>query len=290
MSLTRFVSKLLAALLLLTACSQSSDHSPVVASVYNRELHRDDLKGLVPQGLSAEDSLTVVRNYVEQWIRQSVILAKAEKNVKNDFSRELQEYKNNLLVYAYERQILDQLLDTMVSSKEIMEYYDMHKSDFTLKNAIVKVVYVTAPAKSPAVAKIKRIVSRDEFSASDVVDLEEAAALAGIKGYFDATSWIPFVTLQTAIPITAYNEQSYLSQHRTIAFNDDSLFYAARILDYKLADEISPLDVQRDNIRAIILNHRKIDILNKLQNDLLEEAEEGGHVKSELRVKNKNKQ
>lgn len=283
MSLTRFVSKLLAATLLMTACSQSAgDYSPVVASVYNRELHQSDLEGLVPDGLSPDDSLTVVKNYVEQWIRQAVILAKAEKNVKNDFSHELQEYKNSLLAYAYERQIIDQLLDTVVTNAQIEEYYAEHKGEFNLKSSIVKAVYLTAPAKAPAVAKIKRIVGRDDFSESDVMELEKLASVNGFSGYYDASSWIPFVTLQTAIPFTAYNEQRFLSQHRSIAFSDDSLFYAARILDYRVTDELSPLEVQRDNIRVIILNLRKIDILNKLQADLLKEAEDDGAVKRTL--------
>ena len=42
---------------------------------------------------------------------------------------------------------------------------------------------------------------------------------------------------------------------------------------------MSPIELQRDNIRAIIINHRKIEILSKLRSDLLKEAEEGGHVK-----------
>ena len=266
-------------MLLLTSCFHSDDHSPVVAIVYNRELRSSDLEGLVPAGLSSEDSLTVVKNYVEQWIRQSVILAKAEKNVKTDFSRELQEYKNSLLAYAYERQIIDQLLDTLVTEAQIEEYYSQHKDEFVLKSSIVKAVWLSAPVKSPAVAKIKKIVLRNDFSDSDVMDLEETASRNGFSGYYDAGSWVPFVTLQTAIPITAYNEQLFLRQHRSIILSDDSLFYAARILDYKVGDELSPLEMQRDNIRAIILNHRKIDILNKLQSDLLKEAEDGGYVK-----------
>lgn len=283
MSLTRLVTKLLATTLLLTACSQAvGDRSPVVATVYGRELHRGDLEGLVPAGLSHDDSLVVLKNYVEQWIRQAVILAKAEKNVKNDFSRELQEYRNNLLAYAYERQIVDQLLDTVVTDAQIEEYYQEHKNDFQLKSSIVKAVYVTLPVKSPVVAKIKKIVLKSHFSDSDVLEFEETASRNGFSGYFDADSWIPFLTLQTAIPVSAYNEQLFLRQHRSITLSDDSLFYAARILDYKVTDEISPLEIQRDNIRVIILNHRKIDILNKLQSDLLKEAEDGGYVERML--------
>lgn len=266
--------------MLLASCSSSADDaSPVVAEVYGQELHLGDIEGLVPAGLSAEDSMAVVKNYVEQWIRQAVILAKAEKNVEDDFVRELQEYKNNLLVYAYERQIVDQLIDTAVTARQIREYYNEHKNEFVLKSSIVKAVYVTAPVKHPAVAKIKKIILRDRFGDSDVLELEETASRNGFNGYYDASVWMSFVALQTVIPVTAYNEQLFLRQHRTITLSDDSLFYAARILNYKVTDETSPLELQHDNIRAIILNHRKIDILNKLRSDLLKEAEEGGYVK-----------
>ena len=50
-------------------------------------------------------------------------------------------------------------------------------------------------------------------------------------------------------------------------------------LDYKVSDDIAPLEVQSENIRSIILNHRKINILNRLQADLLKEAEKSDNVK-----------
>lgn len=280
----RLLSSLLLLLWLLPSCSSSNDDdSPLVAQVYDRELHANDLVGIVPPGLSYEDSIAILDNYVDQWVRQAVILAKAEKNVKQDFARELQEYKNNLLTYAYERQVLDQLLDTAVTEEQIRDYYEEHKGDFLLKSSIVKAVYVVAPAKAPAVAKLKKIVQRGKFEEKDILELEETASRNGFTGYYDADTWIPFRNLQATVPVTAYNEPAFLKQNRHIAFSDDSLFYAVRILSYKVSDEISPLEVQRENIRALILNHRKTEALNKLRSDLLKEAEDGGHVK---RIKN----
>ena len=90
---------------------------------------------------------------------------------------------------------------------------------------------------------------------------------------------MPFYTLQGAIPITTYNESLYLRQNRTIQLNDDTTAYLVRILDYKVSDDIAPLEVQSENIRSIILNHRKINILNRLQADLLKEAEKSDNVK-----------
>lgn len=276
--------RLLSSLLLLTAllstgCQRRSDDTPLLASVYGHELHRSDLAGLVGEGVSSDDSAAIVASYVDQWIRQTVILTKAEKNITDNFDRQLREYKNSLLTYAYEQQIINQLLDTNISEELIAEYYEQHRDEFHLKSAIVKAVYVTAPAKSPLVGKIKKIIDRRDFDDQDVVELETLASRHNLSGYYDLDTWIPFYTLQSSVPVTTYNENLYLKQNRTIMLTDNDITYLVRILDYKMSDETSPLELQTENIRSILLNHRKIDILNRLQNDLLEEAEKGDHVK-----------
>ena len=281
MPFARLTSSLLL-LLAFVACSRQPEVSPVVASAYDRELHLSDLSGLVPEGMAPEDSALVVANYVDQWLRQAVLLTKAEKNVEADFSREMQQYHDNLLAYAYERQIVDQLLDTHITAAQIRQYYDEHRSDFRLKTSIVKAVYVSVPRKSAALAKLKSIISRPSFAERDIVELEETASRHGLTGYYDAATWMPFYALQRAVPITTYNERLFLRQNRTITLADDSLNYCVRILDYKVSDDESPLELQLDNIRSILLNHRKNEIIDRLHADLLAEAERGGHVKKNI--------
>ena len=266
-------------MLVATACHRGEELSPLVARVYDHELRKADLKGLVGEGVSVEDSIAIVDNYVDQWVRQTVMLSKAEKNVSDDFSRQLGEYRNSLLVYAYEQQIVNQLLDTHVREYQIIEYYNNHRSQFQLKNSIVKVAYVAAPKKSAVDARLRAIVNKTHFIDDDVMDLEEIASRHGFDGYYDVNSWIPFYTLQASVPITTYNENLFLKQNRSIVISDDSLTYYVRILDYKMSDEVSPLELQHDNIEAIILNHRKVEILSNLQADLLAEAEKSGQIK-----------
>lgn len=281
MSYARLLSSLLLlAATLTTGCRRQIDDTPLLASVYGHELHASDLEGLIGEGVSADDSVAIVTSYVEQWIRQTVMLTKAEKNIKDNFDRQLGEYRNSLLIYAYEQQIVNQLLDTSVSDEQIGEYYNQHQEDFRLKSAIVKAVYVTVPTKSPAVAKLKSIVSRRNFEEKDIVELEELATRNNLSGYYDADTWIPFYTLQSAVPITTYNENLYLKQNHTITLNDNDVTYLVRILDYKVSDETSPLELQTENIRSILLNHRKLDILNQLQADLLKEAERSDNIKT----------
>lgn len=276
----RLLTNLLIATLVMVSCHrQEVDTTPLVAEACGYELHTSDLAGLVAEGVSPEDSSAIVNGYIDQWIRQTVLLAKAEKNINDDFERQLREYKNSLLTYAYEEEVLAQLLDTTVSESQVAEYYNQHSEDFHLKNAIVKAVYVIVPNKAASLAKLKKIIQKHDFDDHDVVELEETASRHGNTGYYDADTWIPFHTLQSAVPITAYNEGLFLRQNRSIVLHDDSLTYVVRILDYKVGDEISPLEMETDNIKSIIINHRKIDILDRLHSDLIKEAQENGKVK-----------
>mgnify|MGYP006916052187 FL=1 len=266
------------AVVLLGGCRHKGDDTPVVASVYGHELHRSALDGLVSSGVSPEDSAAIIASYIDQWVRQTVLLDKAEKNVKEDFSRQLNDYRNSLLIYAYERQIVNQLLDTVVTSAQIREYYNTHRADFQLKNSIVKAVYVVAPKRSVAVPALKNLIHKRVFSDAEVVDLEQLATRHKLQGYYDADTWIPFYTLQAAVPITTYNENMYLRQNHAIVLTDDSLTYFVRILDYKVSDDISPLELQKQSIRSIIVNRRKVELLGKMQSDLIDEAERGGNI------------
>lgn len=272
-------SPLIVLLLAVVGCRNTTDDTPLVAKVYQHELHKSDLSGLIPEGVSPEDSVAIVKNYVEQWIRQTVLLDKAEKNIKEDFSHQLTDYKNSLLTYAYEQQIVNQLLDTNITAEQLSLYYEQHRDEFLLHNAVVRTTYVVVPLKHPALGKLKNMISKSQFSDENVVELEEVATQQGLTGYYDIETWMPFYNLQRAVPIATYNESLFLKQNASVSVSDERFTYLVRIMEYKVSNDPAPLDLVAEDIRALILNHRKLEILNTLQNDLLEEAMQSDNLK-----------
>ena len=263
---------------MLAGCGNAVSDDPLLAKVYGHELRMSDVEGLYDEQMSADDSAAVVANYINQWVMQMVLLEKAENNVSRDFQKELQHYKNSLIIYEYEQQIVRQLLDTNVSDQDIEAYYEAHKKDFVLKNSIVKAVYVKLDKGSIHVNKFKRMMQRADFDDSDIVDLQHLAERNAVSGYFDVNTWITFFKLRQEVPISTYNEELYLRNTHNIVIDDGSYVYLARILDYKVTDQISPLELEADNIKTIILNARRHEILQRMQVDLLREAETSGDV------------
>lgn len=246
---------------------------PVVARAFDNYLYLSDIEGLVGEGVSPEDSAAIVNNYVNQWIQQMVVLEKAKRNVNNRFEKELQNYKNSLITYEYERLIIEQMLDTNVPDEEIRSYYEANRDNFTLKTPIVKAIYIKLDKESPEVSRAKRILERASFDDDELDELQKIASVYAIDYSFDRDTWMPFYRFQSAVPVETYNETGFLRSTSSIAVSDDKYSYLARILEYKVADEISPLEVEYDNIRTILVNRRKIDIIKDMQRELLKKAE-----------------
>ena len=259
-------------------CSCRRNNDNVVARAYDNYLYKSDLKGLVVEGMTPEDSAAIVSNYINQWVQQMVVLEKAKRNISNTFDKELQNYKNSLITYEYECNIVDQLLDTSVNRQEIEDYYNANKDNFVLRTSIVRCYYVKIAKDSQQAGKLKKLMKKSKLTDKDVSEIERLALVYGSDCSLDRETWIPLSQLQTLMPIEIYNDAMYLRDNKTITATDDKFLYIARILEYNTDNQISPIDYEYDNIKAIILNRRKIDIIKNMQRDLLKKANEKGEI------------
>ena len=266
---------ILIASLLTTACRQHD--AEIVARAYDHYLYRSDIEGLVAPGTSPEDSTAIVSNYINQWIQQQVVLEKAQKNISTNFDKELQNYKNSLITHEYEQLIVEQLLDTNVSEKEISDYYEANAQNFVLRSNILRCIYLKLPVGAPCIAQVKRLMN-GTVTDETIVEIQKAAAAYMSDYSFDRDNWIPFYSFQTKVPVDTYNETLYLRQNKLVEISDDENLYLARILEFKTVDETSPLEFEHQNIKEIILNHRKNDIIKIMQRDLLREANAKGKI------------
>jgi hypothetical protein len=57
-----------------------------------------------------------------------------------------------------------------------------------------------------------------------------------------------------------------------VEVNDSLNVYLLRIKDFKIKESISPLDFEKENIRMIILNQRKTQLLERMESALFQEA------------------
>ncbi|MFP4469459.1 MAG: hypothetical protein ACLFPE_02175 [Bacteroidales bacterium] len=254
-----------------TATFDGSDR--ILARVYDSYLYVSDLDGLVPSGTNTIDSLSITRNYVNNWVRNQLLLYQAERNLaddQKDFSRQLEDYRNSLIIYAYESELIRQNLDTVVGIEEIEAYYNDNQIKFALKENIVQVVYAKVADDEKMRKKISQLVKSDKEVDRD--SLEYYCMRYAEEYDIIDQEWIIFNDLLQRVPVEAYNPEAFLAQNKFLSINDNGYDYYINILDYRLSESTSPLSLETANIRTIILNKRKKLLIKKMQQEIYNEA------------------
>jgi hypothetical protein len=259
------------------ACKKKSANDPnserVIARVYDRYLYADQVSAIVPPGASKADSLMLIRNYVQNWVRQQSVLKRAEDNLdeeRKDVERQLEEYRNSLITYIYESELIRQKLDTAVSEQEIEQYYQEHQSSFQLKNNILQVNYFSIPKTAPKQDKV-----RGWFKSSqpkDKKNLEEYCYQFATNYYFNDEEWVLFDDLIKKVPVKTYDQEHFLRNNRYIEIPDSAVTFFVNIKGFKIKESLSPLSFERDNIRNLILNKRKLDLIKAMEKDAYDDA------------------
>ena len=78
--------------------------------------------------------------------------------------------------------------------------------------------------------------------------------------------------LLSIVPLKVYDAESFLKKNRFVKFEIDNLVYMVRFEDYLMEESDSPIEMERENIKNIILLKREKSLLSQLNNDLYEKA------------------
>jgi hypothetical protein len=248
----------------------------VLANVNDRFLYSKELEGLLDKNYSKNDSIELTRAYIEQWVKKALLLQKAETMIDPqnlEIQKKLVDYKHDLLIYEYENTYLKEKLDTIVKDKEIEEFYTKNSRAFELKQNIVKGIFIKMPSESPKNEKIKQF-----FTSGRNIDLHElnSYCIRFASDYFiDDTLWVNFDDLVRNSPfmeITPKNQ--FLEENRYSEMKDPKFTYYLKIRDYKIFDQLSPLEFVKEEIKNTIINKRKIDLIAKLEEGIYNKAKE----------------
>jgi hypothetical protein len=259
-----------ASLLLLSACAADSDKKEVCARVFDKELSRKEVLKSIPYGTNPKDSAEIAKNFIEQWIRKQAVLQKAELNMSDEqkeVGQQLEDYRTSLLIFAYEQELVRQKLDTLVSAAEIENYYRLNPGNFELKNNIIRLRYVKLPLTAPGVEKVKNWLKQNEKDR-----LEQYCRLHAVNYLLFDDNWLLMDDVLKEIPLAGYSTEQFARNNRMLEIKDKEYFYLINIADFMVKDSKAPLSFVKDDIRNIILNKRKIKLIQQMQEDAYKEV------------------
>ncbi len=263
-------------ILLISSCTRYENGADrnAVAHVGDKYLYADQVPVRKGNGITEEDSITIARNYIERWVRNELILNKAEVNLSEEYQQEiekkLEETRANLMIYQYEQQMMLQKMDTAVSEQEILDYYDNHIQNFNLQNSILKILFLKLPREAPNIKRARAWFRSD--NQNDMQNMESYAYQFADKFDDFGEKWISINFLFRELPAEIGDITNFLRNNQYYETSDSSYYYFVNIRDFRLRGAVAPLEYVREDIKTIILNNRKIGFLQELENGIYNEG------------------
>jgi hypothetical protein len=271
-----FSAVMLFSLLVLPSCTkkESKTIEKPLARVYDSYLYHSDLDGVVPAGLKGEDSTKAVSDFVERWIRNRLLLSKAEQNLteeEKDVQQQIESYRSSLLIYAYQQSYIRQNLDTVVTDNEIATYYKENQPNFILNAPLMKGLFIKVPITAPEIDKVRQWYRSE--NPENIRNLEGYCfKYAKAYDHFN-DEWIRVGEVLPMIPTAEGSyEQTLLSRH-SVETRDKEFQYFLYAKEIIRAGTVSPLETVKKDIHSIILNKRKIKLINELETNIFSDAQ-----------------
>ena len=249
--------------------------TPPIARVYDKFLYPEDLEGLTSDAINVADSSDIAERYIRSWIKKQLLIDLASSTIDFDeaeLSRKILDYRYALMVHEYKQYHINEKLMTEVTEEEIQEYYESNQDNFELKQNIIRGIFIKLPKEAPKINTVGKLIRSKKPN-----DREELASYCfQFATYYtlEDTVWMNFDELIQSTPLASIpNQEQYLKNNKYVETNDQNFEYFLLINEYKIADQISPLEFVSDNIEEIIVNKRKIALANQLETDIYAEAQ-----------------
>ena len=251
-----------------------------VARVYNKFLYPKDLEGVISQNMSYQDSAKRANNYVKNWFKKQLIIARAENELaldQSEIERKILDYRYAIIAHEFKKDYVNKYLDTVITTNEIAQYYEGKKDNFILKQNIFKGAYVKLPLKSPKMGRFRRLFRSEK--PEDKEELRSYCVQFALNYSLDEDEWLHFEEVIIDSPLKSIpNKVQFLRNRKNYESRDENGIYFLRIKSYKISDEISPMEFVKDQIRNIILHKRKVDLINELEEDIYNKANESNEI------------
>lgn len=263
-------------ILFVSACKfldrNTIDEKIALARVDNNYLYIEDI--IFPS--LQNDSSLIIEKQTDQWIKNQLLLKSAYENVINvtNVDNQVLQYKNNLILFEYEKITYQNNIDFLVSDEELNTYYENNIKDFVLPFDLVKALYAKIPVDAPDIGGFRKIIK--EHPDSDINAIRSYCFQFAEKSFLEDTIWVKLDEIILNNPLLLINDKSQFLKRNTYVENvDKNHYFFLKILDKRLIGETSPLSFESNVINAIILNKRKQELFDKLRDSIFVNSKKG---------------
>ena len=244
-----------------------------IAKVYDNVLYESAITQILPEDISEVDSVIFVKGYIESWAKQQLLLHQAEINLKDkylEFSKLVDDYHSTLYINAYKEALVLDKLNTVVTQNQIEKYYTANHKNFRLNEELVQLKFIhTDSGRSDRKELVKLFKSKDKKHLNEL----HLRALEFRSFSFNDSIWVKYTDMVQKIEgLKEMNKNKILKKSNFIQKEDSLGLYLIAVKSVLKRNEIAPMSYISPTIIQIILQKRKVELLWKIEVDLLNDA------------------
>lgn len=267
---------LLTTSILVTSCSNRRDK--VVAQVYYHKLYQSEIAKAMPKGLSPNDSLALVNDFIDDWIREQLLLHEAEKGLsvkEKNFDKQLEEYRNNLLVNTYYEKLISDTSSFKITEKDLKDFMKSFDKRYTVDKEIVRINYVKLSQDSKLIEPVKSILFSETKRISDKEVLTKMLG-DSIEYMIDDEAWLYLDDIQNEVSFDITRDVA--SNHKYVEKDVGDSHYLLVILDYKNQRSVNETEEELAAAKMMLLNQKKQQFIEKHVDELFKKAQKDGVI------------
>lgn len=264
-------------LALLASCSffgkKKVSTTGAIARVHDEYLYVSDVP-FVTKGLKGKDSADALKNYAESWMRKKLLLQKAIENIPEDdigVTKKVEDYRESLLLYEYEKALINQKLDTVISAQILDTTYQRLKNNFPLKQDVYLLFFIKLKKDAPDLAQARKWITKPKDE-DDRNKLEGYCKEFATSYLLDNGMWYEQENIVKNFPLSNGDINALAGSKNFKEFKTSDGIWFIKIADIMRKDSPSPLDFVREPIVKAIIEKRRLQLIERVYSNIYNEA------------------
>ena len=241
-------------------------------------LYEEDIKQVVPLGLSEADSTLFAQQFIKNWAQDVLFYQNAIRNIPDtkDIDRLVENYRRSLIEHEYQRRLIEQKFSSEIADEDIEQFYNDNERLFVLDESLLRGLFLKISNKSHDLSDIRKLYTRQDDESFEEIEKYSIRNAARCEFFYD--NWRTVAEIEVLLPTLEKPLEAMLKDNGSFEFKDEEYIYLLNVSEFAPKGGIEPLDHARSRIRGLLINSNEVSYMRKIKEDLYDAAIEKNRI------------
>ena len=230
-------------------------------------LYVEDIKQVVPLGLSEADSTLFAQQFIKNWAQDVLFYQNAIRNIPDtkDIDRLVENYRRSLIEHEYQRRLIEQKFSSETAEEDIERFYNDNERLFVLDESLLRGLFLKISNKSHDLSDIRKLYTRQDDESFEEIEKYSIRNAARCEFFYD--NWRTVAEIEVLLPPLEKPLETMLKDNGSFEFKDEEYIYLLNVSEFAPKGGIEPLDHARSRIRGLLINSNEVSYMRKNTNE-----------------------